>query len=219
MFFCVQARGLGIRLATPIPADADAARRIKYRSRHKGFKTGEKAKMAAITGESIFGSGKESSAQARKKAVLVKAAKLGIKTKGMRLLKADEGDAMRAPRRAASGTGASAPHPSPKSEPRRKETRKRQRHAESSGSRAEGVHEDRWRGNGAQVDVGPVDDESASVTSVPVRLREEEHGEETTVVVSKKRRKMSSRRPQAAPAATASSSSSTDGLAAIAGIY
>lgn len=220
----MQARGLGIRLATPIPADADAARRIKYRSRHKGFRTGEKAKMAAITGESIFGPGKESSAQARKKAVLVKAAKLGIKTKGMRLLKADEGDAMRVPRRASSLTGASAPHPSPKSEPRRKETKKRQRHAESSGRRAEGVHEDRWRGNGAQLGADAFDDDdddgSASVAYVPVRLREEENGEETTVAVSKKRRKRSSRRPQATSAAAASSSSSsTDGLAAIAGIY
>lgn len=47
--------------------------------------------MAAITGESIFGSGSESSDQARRKAVLVKAAKLGIKTRGMRLLQPGDG--------------------------------------------------------------------------------------------------------------------------------
>lgn len=82
----LQARGLGIRLATPSPADAHAAQRVKYRSRHKGFRNGERAKMASISSESIFGAGKESSAQARRKAVLTKAAKLGIKTKGMRLL-------------------------------------------------------------------------------------------------------------------------------------
>ena len=214
----MQARGLGIRLATPIPADADAARRIKYRSRHKGFRTGEKAKMAAITGESIFGSGKESSAQARKKAVLVKAAKLGIKTKGMRLLKTDEGDAMRMPPRVASRTGMSAPDPPPKGEPRRKESRKRQRHAES-GRKAGVPDEDRWLGNATpQVDVGPVDggdDESASVASVPVRLGEEGDSGET-VAVSKKRRRRSSRPPANSAAAA---SGSTDGLAAIAGIY
>eukprot|EP00752_Nemacystus_decipiens_P014669 g13065.t1 len=85
------ARGLGIRLATPSPADAAAARGIKYSSRHKGFRSGEKAKMAAITGESIFGTGTESSDQARRKAVLVKAAKLGIKTRGMRLLQPGDG--------------------------------------------------------------------------------------------------------------------------------
>ncbi|CAM9644527.1 unnamed protein product [Ectocarpus fasciculatus] len=86
-----KAKGLGIRLVTPSPADAEAARGVKYRSRHKGFRTGEKAKMAAITGESIFGSGRESSEQARRKAVLVKASKLGLKTRGMRLLLPDEG--------------------------------------------------------------------------------------------------------------------------------
>ncbi|CAM9212454.1 unnamed protein product [Ectocarpus sp. 12 AP-2014] len=85
------AKGLGIRLVTPSPADADAARSVKYRSRHKGFRTGEKAKMAAITGESIFGSGRESSEQARRKAVLVKASRLGLKTRGMRLLRPDQG--------------------------------------------------------------------------------------------------------------------------------
>lgn len=214
----MQARGLGIRLATPIPADADAARRIKYRSQHKGFRTGEKAKMAAITGESIFGSGKESSAQARKKAVLVKAAKLGIKTKGMRLLKTDEGDAMLTPPRVASRSDMSAPYPPPKGEPRRKESRKRQRHAEPE-RRAGVADEDRRRGNGKpQLDVGPVDgcdDESASVASVPVRLREGGNGEET-VTVSKKRRRRSSR-PLATSAVAASGS--IDGLAAIAGIY
>lgn len=81
-----QAKGLRIRLATPSPADAVAARGVKYRSRHKSFRAGEKAKMAAITSESIFGSGKETGEQARRKAVLVKAAKLGLKTRGMRLL-------------------------------------------------------------------------------------------------------------------------------------
>lgn len=211
---CVQARGLGIRLATPIPADAKAASRIKYRSRHKGFRTGEKAKMAAITGESIFGSGKESSAQARQKAVLVKAAKLGIKTKGMRLLKPDEGDAMRRQPRVASRTGgSSAQHPSPKSEHK---TKKRHRHAES-GKRAGGVdEEDRWRGNGTQLDVGLVDDgdESASFGSVPVRLGEENGGER--VVASKKRRTRSSR-PQPTP--TTAAASSNHGLAAIASMY
>eukprot|EP00903_Cladosiphon_okamuranus_P014822 g13727.t1 len=85
------AKGLGIRLATPSPADSAAARDVKYRSRHKGFRSSEKAKMAAITGESIFGSGSESSDQARRKAVLVKAAKLGIKTRGMRLLRPGDG--------------------------------------------------------------------------------------------------------------------------------
>ncbi|CAM9356082.1 unnamed protein product [Laminaria digitata] len=208
------ARGLGIRLATPIPADAKAASRIKYRSRHKGFRTGEKAKMAAITGESIFGSGKESSAQARQKAVLVKAAKLGIKTKGMRLLIPDEGDAMRRRPRVASRTGGSpAQHPSPKSEHK---TKKRQRHAES-GKRAGGVdEEDRWRGNGTQLDVGLVDDgdESASFGSVPVRLGEENGGER--VVASKKRRTRSSR-PQPTP--TTAAASSNHGLAAIASMY
>lgn len=86
-----QAKGLGIRLATPSPADAAAAGGVKYRSRRKGFRSGEKAKMAAITGESIFGSSSESSEQARRKAVLVKAAKLGIKTRGMRLLRPADG--------------------------------------------------------------------------------------------------------------------------------
>lgn len=82
----MQARGLGVRLATPSPADAEAARGVRYRSRHRGFHKAEKEKMASISGESIFGAGKESSGQARRKAVLMKAAKLGIKTKGMRLL-------------------------------------------------------------------------------------------------------------------------------------
>lgn len=91
LFVSRQAKGLGIRLATPSPADAHAARGVKYRSRHKGFRAGEKAKMAAITGESIFGSGSESAEQARRKAVLVKAAKLGLKTRGMRLLEPGEG--------------------------------------------------------------------------------------------------------------------------------
>ena len=169
--------------------------------------------MAAITGESIFGSGKESSTQARQKAVLVKAAKLGIKTKGMRLLKHDEDDAMRMPR-VASRTGTSARHPSPTSEPRWKETKKRQRHAESGRNCVD--DEDRWRGNGTRLDVGPVDvDESAGVASVPVRLGQEEKGEET-VVVSKKRRRRGSR-PRTTSAAAASSSN--DGLAAIASIY
>lgn len=85
-FPIVQARGLGIRLVTPSPADAEAARGVQFRSRHKGFHTGEKAKMAVISGESIFGADKESSAQARRKAVLIKTSRLGIKTKGMRLL-------------------------------------------------------------------------------------------------------------------------------------
>lgn len=47
--------------------------------------------MAAITSESIFGPGGESSEQARRKAVLVKAAKRGIKTRGMRLLQPGDG--------------------------------------------------------------------------------------------------------------------------------
>lgn len=99
----MQARGLGIRLASPSPADAETARGVKYRSRYKGFKAGEKAKMAAITGESIFGSGTESAAQARRKAVLVKAAKLGIKTKNMRLLKLEHGQETRRSRMSSSG--------------------------------------------------------------------------------------------------------------------
>lgn len=66
--------------------DSEAARRIKYRSRHKSFTTGEKAKMAAISGESIFGAGNESVSQARRKAILTKAARLGIKTRGMKVL-------------------------------------------------------------------------------------------------------------------------------------
>lgn len=45
--------------------------------------------MAAISGESIMGAGKESSDQARRKAIVMKAATLGIKTKGMRLLQPD----------------------------------------------------------------------------------------------------------------------------------
>lgn len=85
--YTLQVRGLGIRLATPSPADADAARTIKYASRHKGFRSGQKAKMAAISCESIFGDGQESLKQSRRKAVLIKAAKLGITAKGMRMLK------------------------------------------------------------------------------------------------------------------------------------
>lgn len=81
-----QARGLGIRLATPSPTDARAARGVKYRSRHKGFRVSEKEKMVAIGNESIFGPGKESTEQARRKSVLMKAARLSIKTRGMRLL-------------------------------------------------------------------------------------------------------------------------------------
>lgn len=110
MLLCpAQAKGLGIRLATPIPADADAARGVKYRSRHKGFRTGEKAKMAAITGESIFGLDSESPEQARLKAVLVKAAKLGLKTRGMRLLKpgAGGGGGGRATRQQSHGSSSS----------------------------------------------------------------------------------------------------------------
>lgn len=84
-----QARGLAIRLATPSPADAQTARGVKYRKRHKVFRTAEKSKMAEIAGESIFGSTEASAQQLRRQALLVKAAKVGIKTHKMRLLEPD----------------------------------------------------------------------------------------------------------------------------------
>lgn len=121
-----QARGLGIRLATPSPADAEAARGIKYRSRHKGFRTAEKTKMAAISGESIFGSDKESSSQARRKAVMVKAAKRGIKTRGMRLMSADENATARAVQPTGRSEASNSRHSSASSS--REETVKRRRH-------------------------------------------------------------------------------------------
>lgn len=81
-----RAKGLGIRLVTPSPADAEAARKIKYSSRHKSFKNGQKMKMAALSCQSIFGAGQESLEQARRKALLIKAAKRGITAKEMKLL-------------------------------------------------------------------------------------------------------------------------------------
>lgn len=82
--------------------------------------------MAAISGESIFGSGKESSSQARRKAVLMKAAKLGIKTRGMRLMSA-EGNATSREIQSTRRSGASSSrHASASSS--REETVKRRRH-------------------------------------------------------------------------------------------
>lgn len=104
-----QARGLAIRLATPSPADAEAARGVKYRRRHNGFRTAEKSRMAEIAGESIFGSREASAQQLRRQALLVKAAKVGIKTQKMRLLEADrvppEGAGFRTFSRSSSGRG------------------------------------------------------------------------------------------------------------------
>lgn len=175
--------------------------------------------MAAVTSESIFGPGTESSAQARRKAVLVKAAKLGIKTKGMRLLEPDAADTMRRPRAASRSNGSSsrangsvsrtngsvshsdgsssrtrgaAPHPSPVREPRREGTRKRRRR-DAEPEIIDAHHDEApWCANGTHLDVrDPVDGEGVSVQSISIRLGEEDNGDEETAVASKKRRRKS----------------------------
>lgn len=212
----MQAKGLGIRLATPSPADADAARRVKYRSRHKGFRTGEKAKMAAITGESIFGPGKESSAQARRKEVLVKAAKLGIKTKGMRLLKSDESSATGHLRPSSGSSRHATPH-QVTSTPRRKGALKRPRHAETGRASA---HEDRCHGDGIGVGFGALtDDENAGVASLAVQGGDKEKSEVLSVPRKKRKRVSSSRALPTAAGAGAAGPGSNGGLAAIASLY
>lgn len=167
--FFVQARGLSIRLVTPSPADAEAARGVKYRSRHKGFRAGEKTKMAAISSESIFGSGKESSAQARRKGVLMKAAKLGIKTRGMRLMSA-EGNATTSTRRSRHGSAPSS----------REETGKRKRQGfEENGDSSSAAIGNEWFQDGT-----PEAARGSSALSVG-----DKEGDDPVPKASRKRRK------------------------------
>lgn len=206
--FVVQAKGLGIRLATPSPADAEAARGVKYRSRHKGFRTGEKAKMAAITGESIFGSGKESSAQGRQKAILVKAAKLGIKTRGMRLLEPDVSNATRRLHVPSRGIEESTYSHRMRSPPR-PETNKRKRQAGTGG----GLEDARRVEHGVIADVGLSGDGGAGCTAaLAVGVGDER---DAMTSLSKKQRKRRSSRP----ASSAVAAGGKGGLAAIANLY